>query len=183
MVNSATQNQAVHFRQSRTTGSHRIQSHHPHLAGPRLEGVHVLSKFKIDDFPPHVQEQIRAQLADFAKPVPQMPTKPVADLPDIPFDDVPEKEIQKLCEGYLRQRGIWFLHLSPMAREKIGVPDLLFSINGRSFAIELKTVTGRVTVDQERTHAEMKANGWTVEVIRSTQAFIDFIKKMEVTHA
>ncbi len=147
-----------------------------------------MSRFKIDDFPPHVQEQIRSQMADYSKPVPQMAAKSVADLPDlpdIPFDDVPEKQIQKLCEGYLRQRGIWFLHLSPMAREKIGVPDLLFSLNGRAIAVELKTITGRVTPEQERTHGEMQndPNGWTVKVIRSVQEFIDFVKQLEISHA
>jgi hypothetical protein len=39
-----------------------------------------LSKFKIDDFPPHVQEQIRAQIAGYSKPVTTLPAAPVPPL-------------------------------------------------------------------------------------------------------
>lgn len=39
-----------------------------------------MSRFKIDDFPPHVQDQIRAQIAGYSKPVPPLPTTPVPPL-------------------------------------------------------------------------------------------------------
>ncbi len=82
-----------------------------------------------------------------------------------------ERDLQRLCEQELSRRGIWFLHLSPKAREKIGTPDLLFAINGKALAIELKIDGGKVTEDQTRNHAEMRANGWTVEVCWSFEQF------------
>jgi hypothetical protein len=39
-----------------------------------------LSRFKIDDFPPHVQAQIRAQLEDYKRPVQQLPADPIPSL-------------------------------------------------------------------------------------------------------
>jgi hypothetical protein len=86
-----------------------------------------------------------------------------------------EKDLQRLCEHELTRRGIWFLHLSPKAREKHGTPDLLFALAGRAVAIELKTVDGKVSDDQARCHQEMRANGWTVIVCRSFDNFKAFL--------
>ena len=43
-----------------------------------------MSKFKIDDFPPHVQEQIRAQLSEYSRPIPKLPADPVPPLSPSP---------------------------------------------------------------------------------------------------
>ena len=99
-----------------------------------------------------------------------------------------EKELLRLCECELTRRGIIYLHLSPMAREKIGWPDLVFVTPTRPhteweklidepehtatpWAIELKQVAGRVTPEQEAMLAAMNANGWHTEIIRSYEDF------------
>ena len=88
-----------------------------------------------------------------------------------------ERDLQRLCEHELTRRGIWFLHLSPKAREKQGTPDLLFALAGGAVAVELKTVDGKVSDDQARCHQEMTNNGWTVEVCRSFESFRAILDK------
>jgi len=91
-----------------------------------------------------------------------------------------EKELQRLCEQELSRRGIVYLHLSPMAREKVGWPDLVFCANGSPRAVELKTTTGRLSPDQERVLSRMQANGWQTYVVRSFDVFKSLL---EVQHA
>lgn len=93
-------------------------------------------------------------------------------------DAMTEKEMQSLCEQYLSQHDIVYMHLSPMAREKVGWPDLTFVIRGVPCAVELKTPCGRVTEDQERMLNRMKYNGWRVAVIRSFNVFKQFVQEL-----
>jgi len=86
-----------------------------------------------------------------------------------------EKDLQRLCEHELTRRGIWFLHLSPKAREKQGTPDLLFALAGRAVAVELKAVDGKVSEDQVRVMDAMERNGWECVVCRSFDAFKAFL--------
>jgi len=96
-------------------------------------------------------------------------------IPDVPMYPAPdiklEKELQKLCEQELCRREIEFLHLSPMAREKQGWPDLTFVINGQPYAVELKGPTGKLSTDQRAVLGRMKANGWDVAVCRTFDCF------------
>lgn len=78
-----------------------------------------------------------------------------------------EKELQRLCEHDLSARDIWYLHLSPRAREKIGCPDLLFVIQGVAWAVELKSATGVLNKEQEANMEQMSKNGWRTAVVRS----------------
>jgi len=82
-----------------------------------------------------------------------------------------ESELQAACERWLRFHGIEFLHLSPMAREKIGWPDLVFCINGKAFAVELKSAAGKLTDRQEEILSAMGKNGWTTAVCRTLEEF------------
>lgn len=82
-----------------------------------------------------------------------------------------EKELQKLCESELNRRNIVYLHLSFRAREKIGYPDLTFVINGRPYAIELKTAIGILSDSQKNILRRMGENGWRVDVVRSFEEF------------
>lgn len=91
-----------------------------------------------------------------------------------------ENELQKLCEQELFRHEIEFLHLSPRAREKKGWPDLTFVLSGMPMAVELKTVTGRLSPDQERVLSRMQANGWQTYVVRSFDVFKSLL---EVQHA
>lgn len=86
-----------------------------------------------------------------------------------------EKELQKLCESELNQRGIVFLHLSFRAREKIGWPDLVFAIKGRPYGIELKTTKGILRTEQINLLCRMADNGWITHVCRSFEEFLKVI--------
>ena len=83
-----------------------------------------------------------------------------------------ERDLQRLCEQELTRRGIrWYLHLSFRAREKAGTPDILTLVHGVPWAIELKTVTGRLSEAQKQTLAAMEADGWHTAVIRNYEEF------------
>lgn len=86
-----------------------------------------------------------------------------------------ESELQKACETWLRYHGVTYLHLSPMAREKIGWPDLVFCYGKKPFAVELKTATGKVTERQLEMLSGLAKDGWNVAVIRSQAAFVEFV--------
>lgn len=80
-----------------------------------------------------------------------------------------ERELQRLCEGYLSQHEIWFHHLSTRARESSGMPDLLFVIPPaqRPCAVELKSNSGRLSEEQIQIMTRMKSNGWEVYLVRT----------------
>ena len=86
-----------------------------------------------------------------------------------------EKALQRLCELELSRRGIWYLHLSPRAREKAGTPDILCCVKGKAWAIELKSQTGRLSHDQANTMQVMKLNGWHTAVVRSYEEFREVV--------
>ena len=128
---------------------------------------------QLTDFPPDVQSRIQAKLdkedARRRKSVliEEAPTKPNR------YEIKKERELQSLCEQELNRRGIVYHHLSPKARETIGLPDLLFAIKGHPYAVELKTETGRLTQEQEIMLQQMatERNGWRTHVIRSFDQF------------
>jgi hypothetical protein len=91
-------------------------------------------------------------------------------------DGTAEKEIQRLCEMELSRRGIVYLHLSPMAREKCGWPDLTFVVLGVPYAVELKTAAGKLSEDQIRVMREMERNGWRTHIVRSFEEFRELLK-------
>ena len=99
-----------------------------------------------------------------------------ADAPPGKADADQERELQRLCELELSRRGIWFLHLSPRAREKIGCPDLLFALNGVPHAIELKSKTGRLSDEQKTALEQMAANGWRTAVVRGYGQFVEVLE-------
>lgn len=88
-----------------------------------------------------------------------------------------EKELQRLCEQELHRRMIPYLHLSPMAREKIGWPDLTFPLppDGRFVAVELKSATGKVKPEQADMLADMAHCGASVHVCRSFDEFLEVL--------
>ena len=90
-----------------------------------------------------------------------------------------EKDLLKLCEGYLGQCEIEYLHLSFRAREKAGWPDLTFALHGVPYAVELKSATGKLSAEQERLLSRLQANGWQVRVIRSFGEFHRLINGRE----
>ena len=90
-------------------------------------------------------------------------------------EEMVERELQKACESLLMRHNVAYLHLSPRAREKAGWPDLTFVYQGRPYAVELKTATGKLSEDQERVLAQMRSNGWIVEVVRCYARFVEIL--------
>jgi hypothetical protein len=127
---------------------------------------------RVTDLPAPYQDQARAQLDGERPAVTEESLSSVAD-------DKAEADLQRLCEQDLGLLGIYFLHLSPRAREKAGHPDLTFALNGRPIAVELKSATGRLSKDQIRVLSQMKSNGWEVYVLRSWDGFYGLLQGRE----
>lgn len=80
-----------------------------------------------------------------------------------------ERELQNQIAGLLTIRGIWFCRSRmdrPTTQAK-GVPDFLLCLLGHAVALEAKYDKGKLSAEQERTHEQMKANGWKVHVVRT----------------
>jgi len=92
-----------------------------------------------------------------------------------------EKELQRLCEHELGRRGIWHLHLHNAKRNKIGVPDLIFAVDGTPFGVELKAADGRLTEGQRVTLGDMRRNGWTTAVVRSFEEFATLVGSLDAS--
>jgi len=92
----------------------------------------------------------------------------------------PEQDIHKAVAEHLRQRrapGVyWFHPANGGARTAIegailkacgvraGVPDLICIRDGKTYALELKALNGRLSESQRIAHDEMKAAGAEVAV-------------------
>lgn len=93
-----------------------------------------------------------------------------------------ERELQKQIANYLRQRDIWFAwqRMDRKATGTKGQPDFLCVINGYPVALEVKTLRGKLSPDQEHCHAAMRASGWLVYVVRSVaevKELVEFWKR------
>lgn len=101
----------------------------------------------------------------------------IARLPDLPIcdDAKEERTLQRLCNHELSRRGIEYLHLSHRAREKPGWPDLIFAVNNRFCAVELKSAVGRLSDEQKAVLDRLEAQGWDVAVLRSYEQFRAFL--------
>lgn len=111
-----------------------------------------------------------AELADAAEDVGVLPGE-AAGL---------EKELQTACELELSRRGIWYLHLSFRARERIGCPDLLFPHprTGQFCAVELKSATGKASEEQIRALNDILKGKGNVAIIRSYAEFVKFLEEV-----
>ena len=119
---------------------------------------------RLEDLHPDYQEQARRQVEGPPEqsPVLQLSSK---------ADDKAEKDLQTVCERELSRNAIAFLHISFRAREKAGWPDLVFALDGRPIAVELKAKGGKLSTDQVKMLTMMKVNGWEVYVLRSYVPF------------
>lgn len=57
----------------------------------------------------------------------------------------PEKTYELKIRRYLDDIGAWHLKTYSNGVQRAGVPDILACVNGRFFAIEVKSETGRVS--------------------------------------
>ena len=86
-------------------------------------------------------------------------------------EHITEKELHRQISKILDAKGVVFIHSRTDKRttNRKGTPDFLFSIRGHSFAWEVKTASGRLSLEQERMLDRMSnpPNQWNVAVIRS----------------
>jgi hypothetical protein len=84
--------------------------------------------------------------------------------------DVTERQWQEEVEALLREGGWAYIHLRDSRRQRAtGWPDL-FAVKGdKAIAIELKTERGRITPEQARWLALLRAAGISTYVWRPTQ--------------
>lgn len=73
------------------------------------------------------------------------------------------------CWYFMPQAGIY---------GKRGIPDFVGTIDGKFFAIEAKSHTGKTTPLQDLTHIEIRAAGGAVAVCRSGAEAIEFLKML-----
>jgi hypothetical protein len=93
-----------------------------------------------------------------------------------------EKELQRQCANYLRQRDIWFAQ-SRMDRKtsnKVGTPDFLFAHNHVPIAVECKHGAEKLSDEQEAAFAKMTLNGWKCFTVRSTIQLMDVVNYGEI---
>jgi hypothetical protein len=92
------------------------------------------------------------------------------------YASLPEHAWQSEVEELLREGGWEFIHVRDARRQHItGFPDL-FAVKGdKAIAIELKTVRGRITPEQARWLALLRAAGISTYVWRPTQ--IDEVRR------
>ena len=137
-----------------------------------------MQRFRLEDLPHAVRELNKLPMAGALS----TPARP-------PFDGgsgqgrqppARESELQQLCENELRRRRIAFLHLSPRAREKEGWPDLVFAIEGKATAVELKSSDGVLSEAQIKLHRELRASGWDVFVFRTFEPFHVLVRNVRI---
>lgn len=89
-----------------------------------------------------------------------------------------ELQVHLAVVGHLRMRanrGVLFLHYpAGEVREertaaklkamgtRAGVPDLLLTIDGRPYGLEIKTIDGRLSATQREMQREMQDAGWII---------------------
>lgn len=56
-----------------------------------------------------------------------------------------------------------------------GIPDIMGSFNGRPIAIEVKTTSGRLSLEQVAMHAVLQSFGWHIAVCRSVSDAQEFL--------
>jgi hypothetical protein len=80
-----------------------------------------------------------------------------------------ESELQSIIQTTLQRHGIFVIRnrMDKRPTVAVGVPDLLFSINGQAVAWEVKMPGRKPTQEQVEAMDWMKRNGWEVSVIRS----------------
>jgi hypothetical protein len=83
-----------------------------------------------------------------------------------------ERQLHDQIANLLRLRRIWFCHsrTDRKTTQAKGVPDFLLALNGAAVAIEVKYGPGKLSDDQERCIAHMRACGWSVHVVRDLEA-------------
>jgi hypothetical protein len=127
---------------------------------------------------------VRKHSLDLVPPPPKKKTKRT----------YPESDDQKRVVQWIRKRDNWLvmrmenaLQRTPAqaARDQAlgmepGAPDLMVMYRAFGFFLEMKTVKGKVSEEQEKLHAQLRARGCTVMVGWGSEATIRTLEKIEV---
>ena len=111
---------------------------------------------------------------------------------DAAYEAANEREMQRMMESWLRQRGYWprtpefltggkpdrgwYVHLNEAKRNPIVLDLLVIGLDGRCIEIELKTATGRIRPEQ----AAMLAAGGSVALCRSAMEAMKTVEAWEM---
>ena len=119
-----------------------------------------------------VEPQLKAQRA-----FTEEDRQAAGELCDMTNEPKLEKELLKLCCNELSRRDLYYFHLSPKAREKAGIPDLVFcGPDGKFYGVELKTRLGRLRHEQELAIYHIRRNGGISDVCRTYEQFIQVLE-------
>jgi hypothetical protein len=94
----------------------------------------------------------------------------------LPKFTLKEKEITKNIRSYLRIRGIFHFKVHQGLGSFPGVSDILGCWRGRMLAIEIKTIRGTVSPQQQAFLRAITANGGLAVVARSVEDVIESLK-------
>jgi|ERR1043166_4349392 hypothetical protein len=86
--------------------------------------------------------------------------------------------VRALAEHYRRRFGIWSVKLAGGPYQQPGLPDWLFSVNGRLAAIELKTPDTELSALQRFTAERIVASGalyFTVRKLDDLRVILDWM--------
>ena len=109
-----------------------------------------------------------AELLAYEARLPVASSKPIQQVKD-------EAQLHEQILGEIRRRG-WIAFHGSMAHRTFrtpGEPDFVIMLDGgRWLAVEVKTATGKLSVDQQAIHAWAAKLGHQVHVVRSLEEFI-----------
>lgn len=92
-----------------------------------------------------------------------------------------EKEFQQQVAAYLKGKGIYFetdwMHKATSGR--LGRPDFRMCIKGRFCAMECKTKSGKLTVDQYQCLQDIEKSGGKATVVRCMAEVMEFVQNQE----
>lgn len=80
-----------------------------------------------------------------------------------------EAQLQSLIQTMLQRNGIYVVHnrMDKRPTVAVGCPDLLFAVNGRPVAWEVKLPGKKPTKEQVEAMLEMDRNGWQTAIVQS----------------
>ena len=83
-----------------------------------------------------------------------------------------ERDLQRQCENWLNDQGIWWDHDPDSRGKRPGIPDLKICYQGAFVVAELKSRTGKVKPDQQKEMAVIRKNKGRTFIARSLDEFI-----------
>jgi hypothetical protein len=130
---------------------------------------------KLSDLPPHLQEQISAQLL---KPAPRVPP----DCPELKptrHELNLERDDQRLFYADCRRRGLVPVWHATNSRSKAtpGTPDFIVPVAGTTLWIEMKLPGKKLSNDQQAFQASLAAQGIQLHVVYSLGQAIELVRR------